>query len=104
MRPTNVTVSATGSSAWIPVNYAQENFNLGITVDVSAGASLSWVVQLTSDDIFDSTVTPTAYTAPSGLDAGTGDEIGNITIPCRAVRLNCTISSGTAKMTVVQGR
>jgi hypothetical protein len=104
MRPTSVTVSATGSSAWIPVDYTQANFNVGISVDVSAGATLTWVVQLTSDDIFDASVTPTAFTAPAGLDTGTADEIGNITIPCRAVRLNCTVTSGSATMTVVQGR
>ena len=104
MRPTSVTVSATGSSAWIPVDHTQRNFNVGIQVDVSAGATLTWVVQMTSDDIFDSSVTPTAFTAPSPLDTGTGDEVGNITIPCRAIRLNATVTSGSATMTLVQGR
>lgn len=104
MRPTSVTVSATGTSAWIPVDYTQANFNVGITVDVSAGASLTWVVEVTSDDIFNSAVTPTGFVAPAPLDTGTGDEIGNITIPVRAVRLNCTVTSGTATMTIVQGR
>ncbi len=104
MRPTSVTVSATGSSNWIPVDYAQSTFNLGIQVDVSGGASLTWVVQMTSDDIFDPNVTPTAFTAPSPLDTGTGDEVGSITVPCRAIRLNATVVSGSATMTVVQGR
>ena len=104
MRPTSVTNTATGVSAWIPVDYTQANFNLGITVDVSAGATLTWVVEVTSDDIYDSSVTPTAFTAPAPLDTGTTDEVGNITIPIRAVRLNTTITSGTAKMTIVQGR
>jgi hypothetical protein len=104
MRPTSVTVSATGSSAWIPVDYTQANFNVGISVDVSAGASLTWVVQVTMDDVFDSTVTPVAFTALSPLDTGTGDEIGSVTVPCRAIRLNATIASGTATMTLVQGR
>lgn len=104
MRPTSVTVSATGASAWIPVDWTQANFNVGITVDVSAGATLTWVVEMTSDNIYDSTVTPTAFTAPAPLETGTTDEVGNITIPCRALRLNCTITSGTATMTLVQGR
>lgn len=107
MRPTKVTVSSQTSSAWIPVDWTKMDFNLGIMVDVSAGATLTWGVQITTDDIFDSSVTPTAVSAPSssGLDTGTGDEIGNITIPCTAVRLNVSAhTSGSAVMTVVQGR
>lgn len=103
MRPTSVTVSATGTSAWIPVDYKQTPFNLGIAVKVSGGASLSWVVDMTLDDIFDSSVTPTAIPAPAPLETGISNEVGNITIPCRAVRLNCTITSGTATLTVIQG-
>lgn len=103
MRPTSVTVSATGNSAWIPVDYRQAPFNLGIGVDVSAGASLTWVVQMTMDDVFDSSVTPTAIAALSPLETGTGDEIGSITVPCRAVRLNATVAGGSATMTVIQG-
>jgi hypothetical protein len=103
MRPTSVTVSATGTSAWIPVDYRQAPFNLGIAVDVSAGASLTWVVEMTLDDVFDSSVTPTAIAAPSPLEAGNADEVGAITIPCRAVRLNSTVTGGSATMTVIQG-
>lgn len=104
MRPTSVTVSSTGSSAWIPVDYRQAPFNLGIQVDVSGGATLTWVVETTMDNIYDSSITPMASTDISGsLSTGTGDESGGITTPCRAVRLNCTITSGTATMTVIQG-
>lgn len=104
MRPTSVTVSSTGVSNWIPVDYAQAPFNLGIQLDVSAGATLTWVVEATMDNVFDATVTPTAVAAPAPLETGTGDEIGNLTIPCRAVRLNATVTSGSVTMTVVQGR
>ena len=103
MRPTSITVSATGNSNWIPVDYTQTDFNLGIQVTVSSGASLIWVVQLTSDDVFDPDVTPTAITAPDPLNTGTGNEIGSITTPVRAVRLNVTVTSGTVTMTVIQG-
>lgn len=104
MRPTSITISATGATAWIPVDYTQANFNLGIQVVVSGGASLTWAVQITSDDIYDPAVTPTATTVAAPLDTGTATEISNITIPCRAVRLNTTILSGTATITVIQGR
>lgn len=108
MRPTSVTVTTsadTGDSAWIPVDYTQANFNLGIMVDITAGTP-TWNVQMTMDDPFDTSITPTAVAAPSttGLDAGTTDEVGNITIPCRAVRLHHATSTGTSVMTVIQGR
>lgn len=104
MRPKSKTLTATGSTAWIPVDWPRSNFNIGIQIDVSAGASLTWSVEVTSDDIFDSTVTPVATAALSPLDTGTGDEIGSITVPVRAIRLTATITSGTVKMTMVQGR
>jgi hypothetical protein len=105
MRPTKVTVTtsaATGESAWIPLNYRQDDFNVGIMVDVTAGTP-TWIVQVTMDDIFDTSVTPTAVAAPAPLETGTTDEIGSITVPCRAVRLTHSSSSGTSVMTVVQG-
>ena len=102
MRPTSVTVTNAATSAWIPVDYTQANFNLGIMVDVTSGTP-TWVVQITMDDVFDSSVTPTAVAAPSPLETGTTDEVGNITIPCRAVRLTQT-GTGVSVMTVVQGR
>ena len=106
MRPTSVTVSSATSSAWIPVNYRQNSFNLGIQVDVSAGATLTWVVETTSDNVFDSSVTPIAITAltATGLETGSADEVGNITYPVRAVRLRISAyTSGSATMTVIQG-
>lgn len=104
MRPKSKTLSATGSTAWLPVDSARAQFNIGIQIDVSAGANLTWSVETTSDDIFDPSVTPVATAALSPLDTGTGDEIGSITVPCRAIRLTATITSGTVKMTMVQGR
>lgn len=104
MRPFSKTLSATGTTAWLPINYSQNAFNLGVQVTVSAGASLVWVVQVTNEDVYDPTVTPVAITAPAPLDTGTTSEVGSITIPCRAIRLSATVTSGTATMTVIQGR
>lgn len=104
MRPTSLTVSATGNSAWIPVDYTQTTFNLGIQVTVSGGASLTWAVQTTAEDIYDPSIIPVAVTTVAPLDTGTATEAGSITIPCRAVRLSATVTSGTATITVIQGR
>jgi len=103
MRPTSVTLSSTGQSAWIPVDYKNSSFNLGLQAVISGGASLVWSVQMTSDDIYDPTVTPTAITAPSPMDTGTGNEVGVLTIPCRAVRLSATITTGSVTLTIIQG-
>jgi hypothetical protein len=96
------TIASTTNSNWYPVNDKQENFNIGIQVVVSG--SLTWIVQTTNDDIFDTTITPTAIAAAAPLDTGTSTEMGNITVPCRAVRLNVTYTSGTgAYMIINQG-
>lgn len=103
MRPTSVTVSSATSSAWIPVDYTQNNFNVGIFISMTGTAT--WSVQVTSDNIFDPTVTPVAIAALSPLDTNTTNEIGSITTPVRAIRLNVSAwTSGDVVMTVVQGR
>ncbi len=105
MRPTSVTVSSQTTSAAIPVDRAQSVFNLGISV-VSTG-TLTWSVEVTMDNIFDPAVTPTWITAPAPFETGAGgtNEVGSITVPCTAVRLNVSAyTSGSATMTVVQGR
>jgi len=102
MRPTSVTVTNAATSNWIPVDYTMSTFNLGIMVDVTSGTP-TWVVQVTMDDVFDPTITPTAVAAPTPLETGTTDEVGNITIPCRAVRLTQS-GTGVSTMTVIQGR
>jgi len=105
MRPKKVTVTTSGSelqSAWIPLNWRQDGFEVGIQVDVTAGTP-TWVLQITHDDVFDSAVTPTAITLAAPFDTGTTDEHGVLTIPCRAIRLTHSASSGTSVMTLVQG-
>ena len=102
-RPTSVTVSSATESAWIPVNYKQTPFNVGLGVVLSAGASLTYSVQHTFDNIQDSSITPTAFDN-AGLTSKTANDDGNYAFPVRAVRLSVTtFSSGTATLTVIQG-
>lgn len=103
MRPITKTISVTGYTDWIPVDYAMSTFNVGIQVMPSTGADVIWSVQITLDDPF-TTLIPKAVPAQDNLRTGTAYEIGNITQPCRAVRLSATIASGTIDFTVVQGR
>ena len=103
MRPTTKTISATGYTDWIPVDYAMSTFNVGIQVMPSVGADVIWSVQTTLDNPF-TTLIPNAVPAQDNLKTGTSYAVGNITTPCMAVRLSATIASGSIDFTVVQGR
>ncbi len=103
MRPTTKTLTATGYTDWIPVDHHMSTFNVGVQVMPSTGSDVIWSVQTTSDDIY-TVLIPKAVPAKDPLKTGTGFEMGNITTPCRAVRLAATISSGSVDITIVQGR
>lgn len=105
MRPIRVTVgSATVSQPIILDNYT-DPFNVGIGVALSAGASLTYKVQHTFDDVFAnnfSAATATWYDHASLVSKTTSSD-GNYAFPITALRLNVTpYTSGTATMTVIQ--
>jgi hypothetical protein len=102
MRPKKVTVTGVATSAWLPVDYKQDPTNIGIgCVLVSGTATFS--VEHTFDDIFDASVTPTAF-PNSGITAATASKDGNYAFPVRAVRLNVTAGvSPVVSMTILQG-
>jgi hypothetical protein len=101
MRPKKITVTGTGQSAWIPVDYKQDPCNIGLAGTVSATATYG--VEHTFDDIYDTAVTPIAFpnaTIPAGT---TANKDGNIAFPVRAVRLNVAASTGSVSLTIIQG-
>ena len=101
MRPTTVSLTATGSSNWIPVNWREDDFNLGFQV-VTTATTFGGKVEATLDNIFDPDVTPTAFAA-TGFSALSANAIGNYLVPCQAVRLTATAhSAGTTTLTIVQ--
>lgn len=51
MRNQQVSLAANGNSAWLSHDYYQTPFNTTIAGFVSSGASLTWAVQFTPDDI-----------------------------------------------------
>lgn len=52
MRPVYTYLTTTGQiGPWIPVDYTQTAFNVGLLFSISSGASLTATVQLTDDDI-----------------------------------------------------
>lgn len=99
MRRVVETVTGVANSPVIPMDHRAQYFNVGIEVVVSATATFN--VQVTLDDVYDSTITPTWFNI-TGFTAGTTNAIGNLTIPVSAIRLNVTASTGSVKLTLLQ--
>ena len=105
MRPVRLSVGAQADSAVIPMDIYQDPFNVSIGVVLSAGASLTYSVQHTFDDVFAKDFNPATATwfTNSGLSAKTTSLDGNYTLPVTGIRLSVTVyASGTATMTVIQ--
>lgn len=100
MRPSSFTQSGTGTTAWFPVDYRQNPFNASFGCVING--TVTYTVEHTFDDIFDSGVTPTAF--PNATVAGaTANANGNYAFPIRAVRLNITAGTGSVTLTWLQG-
>ena len=105
MRPVRVSVSSQTVSNPIPLDVNVDPFSVGIGVAVTGGATLTYTVQHTFDDVWASNFNPaTAVWYPNtSLSAKTASLDGNYAFPITAVRLNVTAwTSGTATMTVIQ--
>lgn len=101
--PVSVTVDSATSSKWVPLDYRQAPFSVGLGVVLSAGASLTYSVEHTFQDIQDPDVTPIAF-ENSGLQAKTANDDGNYAFPVKAVRLTITsYTSGNATLYISQG-
>ena len=101
MRPQVIQLSSSGPSAWIPLDYKQSPFNVGFGVVLTGTATFT--IEHTFEDVFDSTVTPTAFPHNLVYDATVSTD-GNYAFPIRAVRVNVTsYGSGTITMTLLQG-
>ena len=100
MTPSVVSKTGTGTSAWVPVDYRQSVTNIGLGIVVNG--TVTYDVEHTFDNIFDSTVTPTAFKHAT-ITGQTANKDGAYNAPIRAVRLNNTAGTGTTTMTVLQG-
>lgn len=105
MRPITVTVSSATNSTVIPMDTYQTPFSVGIGVVLSAGASLTYTVQHTFDNVFAPGFNPANATwyNHTTLTGQTASSNGNYAFPVTGVRLNVTpYTSGSATMTVIQ--
>lgn len=100
MRPQVITQSGTGSTAWIPLDYKQSPFNVGFGVTVTG--TVNFTIEHTFDDIFDSSVTPVAF-SHSTVASQTAKANSNYAFPIRAVRVTVNSGTGAAKLTLLQG-
>jgi hypothetical protein len=100
MRPQVIQQTGTGSTAWIPLDYKQSPFNVGFGVVVSG--TITYDVEHTFDDVYNSTITPTAF-KHSSLTSQTTNKDSNYAFPIRAIRLNNTAGTGTSTITILQG-
>lgn len=105
MRPIRVTVSSATTSNVIPLDQYISPFNIGLGISLSAGASLTYTVQHTLDDVYSPTFDPATarwFSHATLVDKTTSFD-GNYAFPITAVRLNVTVyTSGSATMTVIQ--
>ena len=105
MRPIRVSVGSATVSQVIPLDQYISPFNAGVGVALSAGASLTYKVQHTFDDVFAPGFSPATATwfDHATLTAKTASSDGNYAFPVTAVRLNVTPwTSGTATLQVIQ--
>ena len=102
MRPKKVTVTGVAISNWLPVDYKQDPMNLSVGCVLVSGTA-TYSVEYTYDEIFDTTVTPVAFSL-AAITAATTSKDGSINAPVRAIRLNVTAgSSPVVSMTMLQG-
>lgn len=105
MRPIRVTVSGVAASNTIPLDQYISPFNLGLGVSLTPGASLTYTVQHTFDDIWAKNFDPATanWFSHATMVNKTTSFDGNYAYPVTAIRLNVTVhSGGSATMTVVQ--
>lgn len=105
MRPIRVVVGSQTASRTIPLDQYISPFNIGLGVSLSAGASLTYTVQHTFDDVWSPDFDPATanwFSHATMTNKNTSFD-GNYAYPVTAIRLNVTAwTSGTATLTAVQ--
>jgi hypothetical protein len=104
MRPVTQTVTGVGISAPIPMDHYISPFNIGFGVVVSAGATVSYTIQHTFNDVFAADFNPATATwfPHEDLVSQNSNQDGNYAFPIRAMRVNVGTSNGTVTLTAIQ--
>lgn len=99
MRRIVFSTTGNGAQGALPVDHRAQVFNVGISVVISATATVT--VQYTLDDIYNKSITPTWFTV-TGFNAVTTNTAGNLTIPASAIQLVTASNTGTVTLTLLQ--
>lgn len=104
MRPVRVTVTGAGVSRVINPDYYMDPFAIGVGCVISSGATVSYTVQHTFDDVYALTFDASTATwfPNSGITSKTANTDGNYAFPVAGIRLNVASSDGTVTMTLIQ--
>ena len=104
MRPIVISQTGAGATAPVPMNQYTSPFNVGFGCIVSAGATVSYTVQHTFDDVFSPTFNPATATwfNHSDVSSQTANTDGNYAFPVTAIRLNVGSSNGTVTIKAIQ--
>jgi len=105
MRRQEVTITSVADSLPIPVDYRAQVFQIGFACVVSSGASLTYTVQHTFDDVFSPTFNPATATwfNHSAVVGETASKDGNYAFPFTAIRLSVSAhTSGSVTLMVIQ--
>lgn len=100
MRPQVISLTGTGQSAWIPMDYKQSPFNVGLGAVVNG--TVTFDIEHTFDDVYDTTITPVEF-KHSTLVTKSANADGNYAFPIRAIRINNTAGTGSTTLTILQG-
>lgn len=91
-----------GTGVWWPLDIYVPNQVTTISVNELAG-SITYSVEYTNEDPFDTSITQLAVAHPvAALTGATSSQTAFTTTLMRAVRVNFSAGSGTARVTVVQ--
>ena len=91
-----------GDGVWWPLDIYVPNQVTTISVNELSG-SITYSVEYTNEDPFDTSITQLAVAHPAAAFAGaTSSQTHSTTVLMRAVRVNFTAGSGSARVTVVQ--
>ena len=104
MRAITKTVTGVGVSAPIPLDNYISPFNIGFGVIVSSGATVSYTVQHTFDDVFSENFSAASATwfPHEDLVSQTANQDGNYAFPITAMRLNVGTSNGSVTIKAIQ--
>jgi len=100
MRPIRLTVVGVNVSLPIPIDQYLDPTSIAVGIVINAGATGTYTLEHTFDDVFDSAFDPFTATwfehDDPALVAATTNQDGNFAFPPSAVRLNVTVSNGNA--------